>query len=176
MPLTWKAPSNVLDMLQNVKNTHHSPRLDQASFTVVFNESKPFTKNRFNWGSVAKFSSFNKLFQDPDKYDFCITLCSDVWHSILTNDQKQALLDLHLTRCEPEYIPETVVEGKKKKVVKDEWGRIKYTSDIKYDDDGNPKWLVAALDLTVFMNNAKRYGLWCPELCDLQMVLSQCPQ
>jgi hypothetical protein len=171
MPVTWIAPLNVLELLETIKEKYHHPRLQAASLSVVFNESKPFTKDRFNWGSVCKFSVFNKLFQDL-KYDFCISICSDVWHSILNAEQKEALLDLHLTRCEVEYIPETIIEGKKKIVVKDEWGRVKYTNDIKFDEDGNPKWQVAPLDLNVFSRNVERYGLWCTELNDFKSVLT----
>jgi len=173
MSLAWKAPSNVVDLLNSVKVKYHEPRLQTAHFAVVFNESKPFIKDRFNWGSISKFSVFNKLFQEPQKQDFCITICSDVWHSVLNSHQQEALIDLHLTRCEPDYVPETIVEGKKKIVVKDEWGRIKYTSEFKLDDDGNPKWRVAPLDLSVFSKNVSRYGLWCPELHDLQSVMAE---
>jgi len=169
MSLTWKCPDNVFELLSFVKAKHH-PDLEKAAFSIAFNDSKPFIKNRFNWGGVNRFSEFHKIWHDT-KIDFCVTICSDVWHSILDNDQREALLDLHLTRCELEYVPEIVIEGKKKIVVKDEWGRIKYTDEIKLDDNGLPKWMVVPLDLTVFCKNVKRYGLWCAELEDLQSAM-----
>jgi hypothetical protein len=172
MPVTWKAPANILDQLNEIQLKHHSPRLDAAKFVVALSETKPFIQNRFNWGAVKRFSEFQKIWLS-EEYDFCIVLCSDVWHSILNPEQKEALLDLHLSRCSPEYVPETVVEGKKKKVVKDEWGRVKYTNEIKYDENGNPKWVVHPLDLEVFTDNVLRYGLWCSELCDLGTVIAK---
>lgn len=171
MPVTWKAPGNVLDLLDKIKIKHHHPRLELANFAVVFNESKPFVKNRFNFGSVSKFSPFNQLFQSPEKKDFSIVLCSDVWHSMLNSHQQEAILDLHLTRCEVEYVPEIVIEGKKKKVVKDEWGRVKYTDEVKYDEEGVPKWVIAPLDLSVFSRNVERFGLWCQDLLDMRQVM-----
>lgn len=169
MSLSWPAPNNVLELLETIKTTHH-PHLDAANITVAFDESKPFIKDRFNWGNVSKFSNFNKLWQ-VQKYDFCIVICSDIWHSILDNSQREALLDLHLTRCEVEYIPEIVIEGKKKKIVKDEWGRVQYTNEIKLDDNGCPKWTVVPLDLNVICKNIQKYGFWCPELSNLQNVV-----
>ncbi len=169
MSLIWKSPADVLELLETLKLEHH-PELELAKFTVAFDESKPFNKDRFNWGNVYKFSQFNKLWQ-VEKFDFCILLCSEIWYSILSKDQQTAWIDLHLTRCGVEYIPETVMEGKKKKVVKDDWGRIKYTTEMKLDDDGRPKWVINPLDLPVFCKNASRYGLWCPALSDLQTVI-----
>ena len=166
MPITWKVPANVAELLADVKERFHS-ELEDASIVATFTDSKSFVKNRFNWGCVKKFSDFNKLWF-VQKHDLCIDLCSDVWHSILDDHQREALLDLQLTRCSPEYEPEVVIENGKKKVVKDEYGRVKYTQDVKLDDEGNPKWVVSPMDLVVFTKNVRRYGLWCPELDDLR--------
>jgi len=172
MAVIWKAPANILDQLNEVKAKFHSPRLDGATFAVALMDSKPFVKNRFNWGTVKRVSDFQKIWLSQE-FQFCVVLCSDVWHTILTPAQKEALLDLHLSRCSPEYLPETVMEGKKKITVKDEWGRIKYTDEIKYDENGNPKWIISPLDLEVFTENVRRYGLWCSELCDLGTVVAK---
>jgi hypothetical protein len=165
MTITWKAPAVVTELLERVKKQH--PRLSEASIVVTLTDSKPFVKNRFNWGSVKKFTSSNKLWF-AQKHDLCINLCADVWDAILDDNQKEALLDLHLTRCEPECEPEVVVENNKKIVIKDEFGRIKYTDVVKLDEEGNPKWVVAPLDLVVFTKNVQRYGLWCSELEDFK--------
>jgi len=170
MAITWKAPSNVFELLENIKQKDHHPRLESAKIAVAFNDAKPFTKDRLNLGSTTKFTPFAKIWQ-KEIYDFCILLCSDLWHQICDDTQRMALLDLHLTRCQVEYVPETVVEGKKKKIVKDEWGRIQYTDQIKCDDDGNPKWYVAPLDLVVFSQNGRRYGMWYEDLASLADAL-----
>ncbi len=72
-----------------------------------------------------------------------------------------------MTRMEAEFLPEVVVENGKKKVQKDEFGRVQYSNELKIDDDGNPKWKVSPLDLLVFTQNVSRYGLWCEELLEL---------
>lgn len=170
MGLFWKAPNAIDELVESVLKKHHSPRLDMARIAIALDDSKAFVKNKFNWGNVSKFSYFNKLWQNQ-KFDFALVLCSDSWHDILTDSQKEALVDLHLTRCEVEYIPETVIEGKKKKVVKDDWGRVKYTNEIKTDDEGNPKWYVSPLDVYVFVQNVSRYGNWCSEFCEIEKVI-----
>lgn len=170
MTTIWKAPANVYDLLQEIKEKHHHPRLEQAKIAVAFNDAKSYIGDRINLGKVSKFSSFNKMWMG-EQYDFSIILCSDVWHSILNPMQREALLDLHLTCCQVEYIPETVVEGTKKNVVKDEHGLTKYTNEMKLDDDGNPKWKRIPLDLYVFCDNVSRYGLWCQPLTELWGVM-----
>ena len=171
MGLFWKAPNVVDELVEVVLNKHHSSRLQMAQIAIALDDSKSFVKNKFNWGSVNKFSSFNKLWQNQ-KFDFAIVLCSDSWNNILNDSQKEALIDLHLTRCNLEYVPETVMEGKKKKVVKDDWGRIKFTNEIKVDDEGNPKWYISPLDIYVFVQNFERYGNWCSEFCQLNKFVS----
>lgn len=172
MSLVWKAPNNVEQLLYTIKEKHHHPRLGLATFGIAFAETKPFINDRFNWGKVTKFTKFNKLWQ-TEKVDFSITLCSEVWHSILTVHQKEALLDLHLSRCAVKYIPETVMEGKKKVLVKAPWGRIQYTDEMKLDDDGNPQWYVLPADLPVFSENANRYGLWYTDFTETPLSVSK---
>ena len=169
MGMVWKASDDVNQIVQEVASKHHFPRLEMASIAVAFEDSKPFVKNRFNWGKISTFSKFSKIWQHQ-KFDFCMVLCSDAWANILDSTQKNALIDLHLTRCEVEYVAETTIEGKKKKIVKDDWGRVKYTDEIKTDDDGNPKWYVAPLDVYSFAQNVGRYGLWCNEFCEIQSL------
>lgn len=166
MAITWKAPSNVFDLLNTIKEQHHCPRLQTARIAVAFTDAKPFVKDRLNLGKTSKFSPFAQIWQ-KEVYDFCIVLPSDLWHTICNDDKRAALLDLHLTRCQVEYVPETVIEGKKKRVVKDDWGRTQYTDEIKCDEDGNPKWYVAPLDLVAFSQNGRRYGMWYEDLASL---------
>jgi len=170
--LLWKAPKNITEIAQKVKEDNHS-RLSLAVVTVALSDEPAFKKNKFNWGKVSKFSNFNKLWQNNHKIDFCITLSSDVWHSILNMEQKEALIDLHLTRCDAERVPEVIEENGKKKKVVDELGRIKYSNEIKLDEDGNPKWVVNPLGLEAFIDNVKRYGLWCDELNNFKSAINE---
>lgn len=163
----WKAPTDIVSLVVDVQNKHHIPRLVDASIAVCIEDSKPFVQNKLNLGKVSKFSPLAKLWQGVP-HDFCLSIPSDLWHSVLKGEQREAYLDLQLTRCQVEYIPETVEENGKKKPIKDEWGRIQYTQEIKRDDSGNPKWKVVSLDLEIFAENVRRYGLWHEGLMELQ--------
>lgn len=171
----WKAPFEVVELLNSVKEKYHQPRLANASIAICFEESKPFVRNKLNLGKVAKFSPLARLWQGT-QHDFCLSIPMDLWHSVLKGSQREAYLDLQLTRCGVEYLPEEIEEeGGKKKKVKDEWGRIQYTKEIKTDDEGNPKWKVAPLDLEVFADNVRRYGLWSEALLDLKDAIITAP-
>ena len=163
----WKASQDVLDLVGSVYTTHHSARIPDAAIGVCFDDSKPFVQNKLNLGKVTKFSPLAKLWQGT-KLDFCIPISMDFWHSVLTAEQREAYVDLQLSRCGVEYLPEEIEENGKKKVIKDEFGRIQYTSDIKTDDDGNPKWKILPLDLEIFSSNIRRYGLWYDELLEFK--------
>lgn len=175
----WAAGQDVVMLFEKVKNRHHLPRLAEATIAVCFADTKPFIKGRFNWGKVRRFNPLDKLWQG-EKYDFLVVLCATAWQGVLQEDsKKEALVDLHLTRCGVEYVPVTFEEEqggvKKKKVDKDEWGRINYTDEIKRDEDGNPKWRVLPLDLHVFSENVQRYGVWCEELLSFKEALEEEP-
>jgi hypothetical protein len=167
MAIVWKSPDEISSFVLTLAEKNHYPRLENATFAVAFDDSKPFVKNKFNWGKVSRFSNFNRIWQ-ADKFDFSIVLSSEVWVDVLNVEQREALLDLHLSSCVVEYVPQTVQEGKKKKVVKDDWGRIQYTDEIKLDDNSTPKWYVTPLDFSAFAQNVSRYGLWCTDFCEIQ--------
>lgn len=177
----WKAGEDVVGLLSEIKTRHHSPRLNLASVTVAFDDSKPFVRNKINLGKVAKFSPFMRLWQDQ-QHDFCLVIPSDLWVSVLNLEQREAYLDLQLTRCEVEYEPEFAEVagrgGKPKKVkIKDEWGRVQYSNRMRYDDaTGDPKWKVLPLDLEVFTRNVRRYGLWLDELMELKDAIERGPR
>jgi hypothetical protein len=166
----WKAPQDVLELINHVKEKFHGERLADASIVGCFDDSKAFVKNKINLGKVSKFSTLARLWQNQ-KHDFCLVICADLWHDVLGNTEREALVDLLLSRCEVELVPETIEENGKKKPVKDEWGRIQYTKEIKLDDEGNPKWKVAPLDLELFAKNVRRYGLWLDDLLEMKEAI-----
>lgn len=169
--IVWQADNEILQAVEQIKNKHHLPRLDEASVAVCFNDSKAFVKGKLNWGKVQKFSNQQKIWHQK-KYDFLITLSADVWHSILDQVQREALLDLHLRRCQVEYLP--ILENKKP--VKDEWGRVQLSTDIKRDEDGVPKWRVSSFGIEVFAENIRTYGLWCEPLLDVYQAIEDYPK
>ena len=167
----WKASNEVVELLDSVKNKHHAERLAGSSIVVSFDDSKPFVRNKINLGKVIKFSPIVKLYQGQ-KHDFCIIIPMDLWHSVLKGDEREAYIDLQLSRCSAEYMPEEIEENGKKRKNKDEFGRIQYTNVIKTDYDGNPKWKVLPLDLEVFSQNVRRYGLWCDMIQELKEAIN----
>ena len=170
MSKPWKASQEVHDLLEAVKTKYHLPRLENAVIVVEFKDSKPFPKNRFNWGSVSKFGS--KLWLAGD-FTFRFTICADLWHDVLNDVMREAYLDLLITRCEPVYIPQTVEVNGKKQVVKDDFGRVQFTDEIKLDDDGEPKWQIVPMDLGVMTKNVQRYGLWMEDLIEFAKVANE---
>lgn len=160
------AGPDVLQLLDEVHRKHHTRVLD-ARVAVLFKAVKPFSADgRFNFGQVKKFTPSAKIWHHPDRiYDFEITIPEDAWHVILTPYQREALLDLHLTRCTAEFVPVEVERNGKRQKAKDQWGRLQFTDQIKLDENtGEPIWKTLPLDIMVFAENARRYGLWHDDL------------
>lgn len=171
----WKTPQDVLELINRVKDKYHSERLANASIVSAFDDSKPFVRNKINLGKVAKFNHIARLWQSQ-QHDFCLVICAELWHNVLKNPEREALIDLLLSRCEVELVPETIEENGKKKPVKDEWGRIQYSNEMKVDDEGNPKWKIAPLDLELFAKNVRRYGLWLDDLLEMKEAIDSAEQ
>lgn len=169
MPVTHvRAAADIRQKLTDIKVANH-PHLEQALIALEFVDSKPFIKDKVNLGKVSRFSKATQLWFSQDaQYNFLISVCADVWYGILKETQREALLDLHLTRCGVAYEPETVVINGKKTTVKDEFGRVEYTDQIKTDDEGRPVWKLSPLDIGVITSNIRRYGLWYDDLLELK--------
>jgi hypothetical protein len=170
MSKPWPAPKEIWDMVEELKGKYHAPQLDNATVAVAMKDDKPFVKNRLNFGKVSRPSPAAQIWM-KEPHTFCITLCADVWQGILKPEQQIAMLDLHLTCCEPAYEPETVLEGKKKIVVKDEFGRVKFTNTIKKDKDGDIVWQVLPMDIVVIGKNVQRFGLWWTDVEDFAQTV-----
>lgn len=166
----WTAPADVVAMVEDVKNRNH-PHLSEATFAVGFVDSKPFQKNRLNFGKISRFSKQFAAWNSV-KYDFCLLLNSESWHSILTQEQREASIDLHLSRVKIDYEPQVEIVNKVKKIIKDEYGRIQYTQDPKTEEDGTVKYLIHPMDLLVISENVKRYGPWLDDMLTLKEAIS----
>jgi hypothetical protein len=170
----WPAGQEVVTLLDHIKHKNHE-RLELAKVAIAFIDAKAFVKGRFNWGKSRKLSPVAKLWHHKDKvYDYEIILPADGWHQVLQGIQREAWIDLHLSRFRPEMIPAFIEENGKKKPVKDDFGRIEYTNEMKLDEEtGSPIWLCDPLDLHVFADNAARYGVWCEDLQDFKTALKE---
>lgn len=159
----WKASEEIVGLLDVVKSKHHSPRLDDCRIAICFNDSKPFTKNKLNLGKLSRFSATAKLWQ-REKHEFCLSIPMELWTTVLDAGQREAYLDLMLTRLDMDYLPEFIEENGKKIKIVDEFGRTQYSNVPKEDKEGNIKWKIEPLDLEVFSKNVRKYGLWQDEL------------
>jgi hypothetical protein len=168
MALVWPAPTEITERLQEVKDRYHS-QLESVSIVIELSDAKPFKVNRLNLGSLRKFSTANKIWQKGD-FDFCITIVGEVWQEILQGDQRDALIDLHLTRIEPVCEPQVIVENKKRIICKDDFGRIILTEQQKLDKNGEPKWRILPIDLGVLAQNVRRYGYWFDDLIEFRKI------
>ena len=52
-------------------------------------------------------------------------------------------------------------------------GRTKYTNVMKFDDNGDPKWKIAPLDLEIFTSNVSKYGVWSDQILELKEAISK---
>jgi hypothetical protein len=95
----------------------------------------------------------------------------ELWTTILKVDQREAYIDLMLTRCDMEYVPEVIEENGKKIKLTDEFGRIQYSKVPKEDKEGNVKWKIDPLNLEVFAKNVRKYGLWQEDLLILKEAI-----
>jgi len=164
-----KAPSHIMDLFHTVQDQHH-PHLEGSVLAIEFVDSKPYVKDRLNLGKVGKFPAATKLWLQ-NKFDFFISMCTDVWFDLLDEDQREAYVDLLLTRCQVEYEPNVVTVNGKDQVIKDEWGRVEYSDTVKADDEGRPVWKVVPLDILTLTQNIKRYGLWYEDLLELHKAI-----
>lgn len=162
MAKMWVGDDLVQMKLANVKESHS--RLEGAGVVICFADAKAFKDGRMNWGKVAKTNPLTKaLTANVGEFEFVITIPFETWQ-FLNNEQKNALLDLHLSRCTPVYLPKTEVVNGKKIPVQDEYGKIEYTDEYKLDKDGCIIWKVLQLDLPIFVDNVKKHGAWCHEM------------
>jgi hypothetical protein len=169
--LIWKAGPVEAAKLQEVKLKNH-PNLELATIALAFCDAKPFIRNKFNWGKVSKFSPLSKIWIG-EQYEMAIVISSDAWLDICNDAQREALLDLNLSRISPKYLPETIEENGKQVKVKDERGCTKYSTNIKYNDDGSVCWEVAQLDISVFSKSISRYGLWYEDLLQIKQAIDE---
>jgi hypothetical protein len=172
------AGQEVIDLFDRIKKTHHEKRLGEAQIAVLFKEDKVFKKGRFNFGKVKKVSPETQVLLDEKNkghYDFVVTIPDESWSFMSDRRQREGLVDLYLTMCSVEFEPVMASDpkkGGKEKPKKDNWGRIEYTDTPKYDEDGNPKWVVLPLDVETLTDNVGRCGTWCDVFRDFESAVA----
>ena len=167
----WPADKAVIELLEEVKFKAHLPRLEKLKFCVSITDGPAFVKDRLYLGRVTRIPECYRMRQ-KEPADFEITISGGTWGEILKKpEQRAALLDLHLTRVQPVYKNEVIIENKKRVVAKDEFGRIKKTEEVKVDKNGEPMWTIDPLDMRVIVQNIRRYGFWFDDLAEVFSVV-----
>lgn len=122
-------------------------------------------RTRANKIIIADASKAPAKLKASTSADFTITLYMMPWGDLDTN-QKRACLDHELYHCGVHYEPVQEQIGQSRQgrqrmqVVRDEYGRIQYTNEIKRNENGEPKWRILPHDLEEFCDIVERYGRW----------------
>lgn len=90
-----KAPETVLEMADAMIAEYH-PHLTSANIGFVFRAGAQHANGRLVLGKAAKVSPRDKVYSN---LDFIIWLAQDWWQGLLTDHQRQALLDHELCHC-----------------------------------------------------------------------------
>lgn len=174
--------SDVYQILKEQIRIHH-PHLEEAKIVIYVND-----KNKLNGQKVviAESSKASTKLKASIDADFTITIYAMAWGN-LNPEQKKACMDHELYHCGVQYVPVTeessdsggAAPGKKKgkkpkaKVVKDEFGRVQYTNEIKRDENGVPKWKLIPHDLEEFRNVVEHHGFWDEDLQYFKAVMDK---
>jgi len=150
----WLAGTEIKMMIEKMKQENH-PHLAEARIAALLTDKRKISGNKIVLGTAKKVSAEDKVLSD---FDFKIILSGEDWAQ-LTEKEKFALIDHELSHLDVARVPQTETVGGRKKPVKDEFGRTIYTDEIKYDDDGKPKWKLRSHDFENFFHIAERYGI-----------------
>lgn len=150
----WLAPMDVQDLADKVKKEFH-PHLELARIAVMFTDKRRVTGDKVILATAKKVSDEDKVLS---RFDFKLVISAEDWGDLGPRDRK-ALLDHELSHMDVERVPRTENVGGRRKVVKDSYGRKIYTEEIKFNDDGNPKWKLKPHDFENFAHIVERYGI-----------------
>ena len=172
----WELENNneAYKTMENLIEKYHK-HLKEAKIVIYANDK---SKTKGDKVIIAESSKASNKLKASINADFTITLYVDTWSS-LSPDQKQACLDHELTHCGVQYEPirEQIGLSKtgksKTRIVRDEYGRVQYTSDIKRDENGVPKWKLVIHDLEEFRDIVRRHGMWDEDIQRFKEVLDE---
>lgn len=171
----WELESNssIYTMMNELIERYH-PHLSESKIILYANEKNKLKSNHVIIASASKASS---RLRASTEADFTITIHMMPWGD-LSESQKRACLDHELSHCGVHYEPVKEQVGTSRngrprmKVVRDSYGRIQYTDEIKRDPEtGKPKWRLITHDLEEFRDIVDRHGVWDSSLQSFQEVL-----
>lgn len=162
---------SIQGLLKKVKDQHH-PHLELASIWLLATNSNPIVDNKIVYTRVSRCTKTEKL---KTNHDFKIIVSADVY-LLLTDDQQEIVIDEALCRCGVKYMPQTIQTGNgKEEVVKDQLGRIIYTTEIALDSEGMPRWKLNKPDAETFFALLQRRGLYSQEIQNIDNALTGKP-
>ncbi len=156
---------------------NHTHLLD-AKIIIYANDKNKLKGNNIIIADASKSSHKMKA---STCSDFNITLYMTAW-SELNQSQQEACMDHELSHCGVCYLPITEQIGTpnkkgkvKTKIVKDEFGRVQYSNEIKRDPQtGQPKWKLIPHDLEEFRDIVERHGIWDDSLKSFKEIMDLC--
>jgi len=171
MASIWEAPKDMRELFERVRHDHHQPRLAQASIWVLVTDAPGVRGDQVITTTVHKCSAAEKL---ASGHDFRIVVRSETWAN-LADPQRLIAADEALCQCGVKYVPQTVEVNGKKEILKDEWGRVLYTDQISYDEQGVPRWKLNKPDAALFYVLLGRHGEYCEAAENVTRALDRRP-
>lgn len=159
--------------IMNTMIQKNHPHLQEAKIILYATDRNRLRANNVVVASASRAPAKLKASTDAD---FTITIHITPW-SDLNQAQQTACLDHELMHCGVHYEPVKEQVGKTRqgkartKIVRDEYGRVQYTNEIKRDDDGAPKWRMIPHDLEEFRDIVERHGLWDQSLQEFKKAI-----
>lgn len=162
----WQAPKEIRDLVTEVRDEHH-PHLTAASFWVLVSDRKAISDNRVIVTTSKKCTKEEKL---STGHDFKIVVLAESWAN-LPDSAREIAIDEALCRCGVQYVPQSMEVNGKKEIVKDDLGRVIYTDQVAYDNEGNPKWRINRPDAGLYYDMILRHGQYSEEAENVALTL-----
>lgn len=170
MASIWEAPADIRRAAEQIKLEHH-PHLANASLWVLCSDGKAIRNNQLLVTQSKKCTQTEKL---SSGHDFKLIVMAEAW-SALPDAARKVALDEALCRCGVKYVPQTVEVNGRKEVVKDEIGRVIYTDQIEYDNEGRPRWKINPPDAGLYYALLERHGAYSDEADNASRALAGKP-
>lgn len=170
MSTPWEAPSDIKQLVKEIRDNHH-PEIAQASIWCLITDANGIHDNRVRSTITRKCTKTENL---STGHHFKIFVYAETWAK-LTDAQRRIAIDEALCRCGVKYIPETIEVNGKRETLKDDLGRVIFTNEMAFDQDGTPKWKINKPDAEIYFAMLKRHVMYSEEVENTQRVLEGKP-
>lgn len=153
----------IYKQMDAIKREHHK-HLEGARIIMFMDYSEP-SGSALTFGTASLASSQVKALSGAN---FVITINALAWDN-LDEEGRTALLDHELSHCHVCLKP--MKDGRE--TIRDAFGRVQYTNQVKRDADGNIQYRIIPHDVTEFISIVKRRGLWMENLQKMRATMQQ---